>query len=124
VVALEPMKIGANNLVNARVYSIDSRDISDKVTKVEFENKEVQADKRTADINLEQLKSSVDSANKIFFKNNTYLKFEIHERTKEIMVRIVREDTGEVVKEIPPEKMLDMVAKIWETIGILVDEKR
>ena len=33
-------------------------------------------------------------------------------------------DTKEVIKEFPPEKTLDMIAKVWEVAGILVDEKR
>ena len=28
------------------------------------------------------------------------------------------------IKELPPEKTLDMIAKVWEMAGILVDEKR
>jgi flagellar protein FlaG len=71
-----------------------------------------------------EIKSAVDKANKVLFKNNTHLKFEIHDKTKDVMVKIVNDNTGEVVKEIPPEKMLDMVAKLWEIAGILVDEKR
>jgi flagellar protein FlaG len=30
----------------------------------------------------------------------------------------------EVIKEIPPEETLEMVEKMWELAGILVDEKR
>jgi len=32
-------------------------------------------------------------------------------------------DTKEVLKEYPPEKTLDMIAKVWEVAGLLVDEK-
>jgi flagellar protein FlaG len=34
----------------------------------------------------------------------------------------VNRETGEVIREIPPEKFLDMVAKLQELAGILVDE--
>ena len=36
----------------------------------------------------------------------------------------VDKDTKKVVKEFPPEKTLDMIAKVWEMAGLLVDEKR
>ncbi len=52
----------------------------------------------------------------------TMIKFSIHEGTKEIMVKVLNEETGEVIREIPPEKILDLVAKIWELAGIIVDE--
>ena len=69
------------------------------------------------------LKFAVDNANKVLFKNNTHLQFRIHEETNEVMVKIVDDISGEVLKEIPPEKMLDMVAKLWEIAGIIVDAK-
>ena len=39
------------------------------------------------------------------------------------MVKVINEETGEIIREIPPEKILDMVAKMWELAGILVDRK-
>lgn len=75
-------------------------------------------------VNKEELEASVNKANKVLFKNNTHLQFRVHEATNEIMVKIIDDETGEVLKEIPPEKMLDMVAKLWEIAGIFVDEKR
>lgn len=53
---------------------------------------------------------------------NLELRFKIHEPTKEIIARIVNRETGEVIREIPPEKFLDMVAKLQELAGVFVDE--
>ena len=50
--------------------------------------------------------------------------FGIHEATNRVTIKIVDKDTKEVIKELPPEKTLDMIAKAWELAGILVDEKR
>jgi len=36
---------------------------------------------------------------------------------------IINDETDEVIREIPPEKILDMVAKMWELAGIMVDRK-
>ncbi|HEX3029893.1 MAG TPA: flagellar protein FlaG, partial [Clostridia bacterium] len=47
-----------------------------------------------------------------------------HQKTKQIMVKVIDSDTGDVIREIPPEKTLDMVAKMWEMAGIVVDERR
>jgi flagellar protein FlaG len=73
---------------------------------------------------VKDLKSSIDKANKIFFKNNTHLQFKIHDETHDVIVKIVDDVSGEVLKEIPPEKFIDMMAKICEVAGIFVDEKR
>ena len=37
-----------------------------------------------------------------------------------IVVRVYREE--ELIREIPPEKVLDMVAQMMEWAGLLVDE--
>ena len=42
----------------------------------------------------------------------------------EVKIKIIDRDTKKVIKELPPEKTLDMIAKAWEMAGILVDEKR
>ncbi len=71
-----------------------------------------------------ELIAAIEKANKALVGSETMFKFSIHEGTKEIMVRVINEETGEVIREIPPEKILDMVAKMWELAGIFVDERR
>ena len=55
---------------------------------------------------------------------NSSAVFGYHEATNRITIKIVDKETKEVIKEFPPEKTLDMIAKAWELAGILVDEKR
>ena len=50
-------------------------------------------------------------------------KFGIHEKTNRITIKLVDRTTQEVIKEIPPEKNLDLLAKRMELAGVLVDEK-
>jgi flagellar protein FlaG len=56
--------------------------------------------------------------------NNSEAIFGIHEATNRVMIKIVDRDSKKVIKELPPEKTLDMIAKVWELAGLLVDEKR
>jgi len=39
-----------------------------------------------------------------------------------MMVKVVDLNTDEVIKELPPEEMLDLQARIHEMVGILIDE--
>lgn len=55
---------------------------------------------------------------------NTIAEFGYNEPTNRITIKIKDNDTDEVIKEIPSEKALEMLAKAWELAGILVDEKR
>lgn len=70
----------------------------------------------------EQLKSAVEKMNKQLY--NSEAVFGFHEGTNRVTIKLVDKDTKEVIKELPPEKTLDMIAKMWEMAGILVDEKR
>ena len=68
----------------------------------------------------EQVITAIEKANDRIQFYNTHLEFSIHEKTKEIMVKVYRDE--EVIREIPPEKVLDMVAHMLELAGLLVDE--
>ena len=68
-----------------------------------------------------QLKKAVNDLNKQM-KNSEAI-FGIHEKTNRVTIKIIDKTTKEVIKEYPPEETLDMIAKVWEIAGILVDEK-
>ena len=66
---------------------------------------------------IEQLKDAGD-----IFKRR--LDFKIDEATNRIMIKVIDTETNKVVKEIPPEQLIRLAAKIQEMLGLLVDEER
>lgn len=66
----------------------------------------------------------IERANKALSGGMRSFEFSIHEGTNEIMVKVIDNETHEIIREIPNEKILDMVAKMWEMAGIFVDERR
>lgn len=70
----------------------------------------------------EKIKKAVEQLNKTMTHSEAV--FGIHDETNRVTIKIVDKDTKEIIKEFPPEKTLDMIAKVWELAGILVDEKR
>ncbi|WP_409295717.1 flagellar protein FlaG [Peribacillus sp. SCS-26] len=69
----------------------------------------------------EKLNNMVNSLNQ--FLNHTALKFEFHEKLHEYYVTIVDSQTNELIKEIPPKKMLDVFAQMEQYLGIIMDKK-
>jgi len=57
-------------------------------------------------------------------QSNAEAVFGIHEKTNRVTIKMVDKETKKVIKEFPPDETLDMIAKVWEIAGILVDEKR
>ncbi|RLL46654.1 flagellar protein FlaG [Oceanobacillus piezotolerans] len=74
-------------------------------------------------VTKEALQGAVASLNEFIKPIRTNLKFELHERLERYYVSVVDSETKEVVKEIPPKKMLDMYAEMAEFMGFLIDEK-
>lgn len=70
----------------------------------------------------EKIKKAVEQLNKTMPHSEAI--FGIHDETNRVTIKIVDKSTKEVIREFPPEKTLDMIAKVWELAGILVDEKR
>jgi len=75
-------------------------------------------------ISEKAIRDAIDRVNIVIAGFNRQFDFSIHEKTHRIMVKVIDTETKEVIKEIPPEKILDMVAQMWEMAGILVDERR
>lgn len=69
-----------------------------------------------------QLRQAVEKLRKNMM-THTEAVFGFHEGTNRVMIKIVDKDTKDIIKEYPPEETLDMIQKVWEMAGILVDEK-
>ena len=68
-----------------------------------------------------QIKKAVDEINKK--AQNSEAVYGIHDATNRDTIKKVNKDKKKVLKEYPPEKTLDMIAKVWEMAGLLVDKK-
>lgn len=75
------------------------------------------------DVLRRDVEDAVDSINNSIEHINRTLRFSLHEDTQQMIVRVVNIATDEVIKEIPPEDVLDTVARIREMIGLLIDER-
>lgn len=80
-------------------------------------------------VNRSLLDSAVEISNKAMEIGNFGLQFRIHEESGRVQVKVVDTETKEVIREIPPEQMLDIAAQISEMlnslhkmVGVLVNE--
>lgn len=75
-------------------------------------------------ISREQLLRAIEKATEAIQGPDKALDFSIHEKTNKIIVKVINKESGEIIREIPPEKTLDLLASLWEMAGILIDERR
>lgn len=71
-----------------------------------------------------KMKDAIDKVNSKIVPSKTRCEFSYHEETKRVSIKVIDQNTEEVIREIPPEETLNMLSKMWELAGILVDERR
>jgi flagellar protein FlaG len=69
------------------------------------------------------IKEALDKANRILSGSDRRFEISIHEKTKEIMVKVVDTVTNQTIREIPPKKIVDIVVNLCEIAGIIFDKK-
>jgi flagellar protein FlaG len=47
----------------------------------------------------------------------------VHKQTHAIMIKVFDKQTGDLIREIPKEKLLDVAANLMERNGIIIDKK-
>jgi len=67
----------------------------------------------------EMMKRVAEAMDKYMRSTQNNLEIKIHEGTGRILIKVVSRETGEVIREIPPEEMLDLAVKMEEMAGVL-----
>lgn len=75
------------------------------------------------ELKKEDIEKLTENLNHLMDSFNVSTRFSVHEVTKDIMVRVYNSKTNETIREIPPKKIIDMVARMMELVGLLTDEK-
>ena len=128
------MKIDVNNLQGA-MGSVEKKVAEKPAYKPEIEKSKAVdlpkvdgVEKSATDdpqdvINDEMLDKAIEVANKTLAKHNNFIERSVHDVTKTVMYVMKDTETNEVIREFPPKKIQDMIAKMWELAGLFVDEK-
>jgi len=71
-----------------------------------------------------QIKNAISNANSKLKTHRTRCEFSYNEELKRVSIKVLDDETQEVIKEIPAEDTLEMLARMYDLAGILIDEKR
>ena len=69
------------------------------------------------------LHKAVEKLNKFIRSQQRDVSFSVDEEAKATVIKIFKTETGELIKQFPPDEILAMIAKLRKTIGWLVDRK-
>lgn len=76
----------------------------------------------TKDPAMSSIESAVTSANHKM--TSTRCEYSYDEITKRVSIKVYDKSSDELIREVPPEESLEMLQKMWELAGLIVDEKR
>lgn len=103
---------------NRIIKEKDIHKTEDNTVQLEEKNKDGRED-----ANVKMLRSAIDTINESLKETHKSVRMKYHEKLHRVSIKIVDDETEEVIKEIPPEENLEMVQKMLEQAGIIVDER-
>ncbi|EEG76535.1 flagellar protein FlaG [Dethiobacter alkaliphilus] len=104
----------------------DSRHTTDVSHSQQAQKKDVaiQGKNPAQEISPQETDHAVEQLNKTSDALNLSLRFKLHEGTDRMMVQVVDTKADEIIKEMPPENLLNVVAQIQNMVGLMLDAKR
>ena len=87
------------------------------------DGKAMKAAKENKEKNEEELRDAVDKLNKTAVIFDRSLRFQVHDKTHRTMVSVVDIVQDKVIRQIPTEEVLDLVAKMDDYLGLIFDKK-
>ena len=115
----EPVKVAPKPAVKSQ--------ITEGVTPNSSEGKEFSASSAADTLKMqnkmtqEKVHKALDDINRKL--SSTSCEYGYDDTTNRVTIKIIDKETDEVIRELPPEKTLEMIAKAWELAGLLVDER-
>ena len=126
-----------SNINNLNIYNADYSNVSqgsgDNSTDVKvyggFDNKS-EISKTNENNNLKddnkytnkELDEALKKVNNFLKDEKTHAEYSIHKDFGTVMIKIVDDENDKVIMELPPEKILDMIASMCKQFG-LIDKK-
>lgn len=81
------------------------------------------ADNNDTVVSKHEFERAIGKLNKFLEDDNVHAEYDIHDKFGDVMIKIVDNNTKEIIMEVPPKKVLDMVAKLCELSGVILDKK-
>ncbi len=74
-------------------------------------------------ISRQEIEKQAKILEQTFLAFNRRVELSVNDAINQVIIKVVDADTDKVIKEIPAEEIQHLIARIKETIGLLVDEK-
>jgi flagellar protein FlaG len=86
-------------------------------------DQQVQDAQEKRDIKPEELQKLVEEVKRKFDMLSKYLKIDIDQELEMPVVKIMERDTNRVIRQIPPDYLLELIKRIDQLLGLLVEKE-
>ncbi len=69
------------------------------------------------------IRLAMEGLEKQITRFNRRFEFRLDQQINRVVVKVIDRDTDKLIKEIPPEEIQHLIARLRETMGLLVDQK-
>lgn len=117
--------VPSTQLPQTKVKTDNEPKAAETVTKNEQQSKEVKTaslETMWQNLSVEELKKVTDWLNNSMRLFNFRLQFEVRQHPNHVTVKVLDKDTGEVIREVPPESLSSIIDRMRDEMGFFVDE--
>jgi Uncharacterized flagellar protein FlaG, COG1334 len=86
-------------------------------------DQQVQDAQEKRDVKPEELQKLIEEVKRKFDMLSKYLKIDIDQELEMPVVKIMERDTNRVIRQIPPDYLLELMKRIDQLLGLLVERK-
>jgi flagellar protein FlaG len=86
-------------------------------------DQQVQDAQEKRDVKPEELQKLIEEVKRKFDMLSKYLKIDIDQELEIPVVKIMEKDTNRVIRQIPPEYLLELMKRIDQLLGLLMERK-
>lgn len=108
----------SNSIENQKeITRLDNIDYSKSAEKAENKKQEL-----TEIVKKQDFNTAIDSVNEYVEMFNNKVSFTIDDKSREI-IHVYDNETGDLIRQIPPKEMIELVDKLEEIAGIIFNNK-
>jgi len=113
-----------NNTISRQQDVAQKTSQQSKIDQINTKIQQNQTTKKTQKLpSPKELKNIIDKINENVNRLNKDVKFVYNDTLKSLVVKVIDEKTGKIIREIPPQEVVNLQKKLSEIVGIIFDSK-
>lgn len=119
---VRPVKVEASKKIRSPDLKITSEGKNDIQNEIEPISNLKESHKRVRESSEASAKRTAQALKDFVQSMRRDLKIQVHGPTGNLMVQVISEKDGRVIREIPPEEWLNLAAKMEDMAGVLLNK--